>query len=596
MKSTVLIMKKILCVWAFLPVWVLADIPPMVQEATSQQVEKDVLSRLYITPKRVVSRYAGTSGNLVKNEHYLLEKGDGQASMAHRRNCIMTSTENEKASLLLDFGCELHGGLKLVMGGAGRREPSLVRIRFGESVEEANSTPLNSEWKVGYSTDDHAKRDIVMEIPREGMIEIGNTGFRFVRLDLLQENASIALKEVTAILRYRDIPYLGTFESDDERLNRIWKTGAYTVHLNMQEFLWDGIKRDRLIWLGDMHPELMAITRVFGANEVVPNSLDLACKQFPLPSWMNGMSAYSMWYLINQYEWFLQSGDFEFLKKHADYISGLIHLVDAKVDQNGNETLSAFRFLDWPSTPNAAGVEAGYRALIVWAMQDAHKLSLRLGQDSDAALCLDIIARMNRKILPHNQLKQAASLMAIAGLMDAKQACNEVVSVGGGKGFSTFYGYYMLEALAKAGEYEKAMEIIKTFWGGMLDLGATTFWEDFNLDWILDAAPIDQPVPEGKKDIHGDFGAYCYPGFRHSLCHGWSAGPTAWLSDYVLGVKIVDAERKWIKIEPHLGHLNRVKGTYPTPWGVIEVLHVRKADGQIDTQVKLPKGVKRIRY
>lgn len=104
-----------------------------------------------------------------------------------------------------------------------------------------------------------------------------------------------------------------------------------------------------------------------------------------------------------------------------------------------------------------------------------------------------------KKILPHNNLKQAASLMAITGLMDPQQACDEVVSVGGGKGFSTFYGYYMLEALAKAGEYEKAIDIINTFWGAMLDLGATTFWEDFNLDWIPNAAPIDEPVPAGKK-------------------------------------------------------------------------------------------------
>ncbi|MBE6287701.1 MAG: alpha-L-rhamnosidase [Mediterranea massiliensis] len=594
MKNIKSLVKQSLCLLAFLPSLLSADIPPVLQEKASQHVTKDIISRLYVAPKRIVSRYAGASDNLIQGENYLLEKGDGQATMGNQNCCIMTSTENEKASLLLDFGCELHGGLRLVMGSAGRREPSLVRIRFGESVGEANSTPLNSDWKVGYSTDDHAKRDIVMEIPRDGMIEIGNTGFRFVRLDLLQENASIALKEVSAILRYRDIPYLGSFQSDDERLNCIWQTGAYTVHLNMQEYLWDGIKRDRLVWLGDMHPELMAITRVFGANEVIPNSMDLACQQYPLPAWMNGMSAYSMWYLINQYEWFNQTGDLDYLKKHAAYISGLIHLVDKKVDEQGNETLSFNRFLDWPSTPNQAGVEAGYRALIVWAMQDAHKLSLKLENKDDAALCLDIIERMKRKILPHNNLKQAASLMAIAGLMDAKQACNEVVAVGEGKGFSTFYGYYMLEALAQAGEYAKAMEIINQYWGAMLDLGATTFWEDFNLEWTTDAAPIDNPVPPGKKDIHGDFGAYCYPGFRHSLCHGWAAGPTAWLSDHVLGVKIVDVERKQVKIEPHLGHLKRVKGTYPTPWGVIAVEHIKQTDGRILTKVKLPKGVRQV--
>ena len=47
------------------------------------------------------------------------------------------------------------------------------------------------------------------------------------------------------------------------------------------------------------------------------------------------------------------------------------------------------------------------------------------------------------------------------------------------------------------------------YWGAMIDLGATSFWEDFDINWIPNAAPIDELVPEGKKDIHGDCGAYC---------------------------------------------------------------------------------------
>ena len=51
----------------------------------------------------------------------------------------------------------------------------------------------------------------------------------------------------------------------------------------MQEYLWDGIKRDRLVWLGDFHPELVTITKVFGYNEVVPKSLDLALRAISAP-------------------------------------------------------------------------------------------------------------------------------------------------------------------------------------------------------------------------------------------------------------------------------------------------------------------------
>lgn len=129
----------------------------------------------------------------------------------------------------------------------------------------------------------------------------------------------------------------------------------------------------------------------------------------------------------------------------------------------------------------------------------------------------------------------------------------------------------------------------------MLGMGATTFWEDFNLDWTKNATRIDEvPVP-GKKDIHGDFGAYCYPGFRHSLCHGWASGPTAWMSEHILGVKILEAGCKVIKVEPHLGDLQWVEGTFPTPYGLIEIRHSKRANGTIESTVKAPKGIKVIK-
>ena len=42
--------------------------------------------------------------------------------------------------------------------------------------------------------------------------------------------------------------------------------------------------------------------------------------------------------------------------------------------------------------------------------------------------------------------------------------------------------------------------------GKMIDLGATTFWENFDITWAENAAPIDELVPEEKKDIHADYG------------------------------------------------------------------------------------------
>ncbi|HET8830230.1 MAG TPA: alpha-L-rhamnosidase C-terminal domain-containing protein, partial [Pelobium sp.] len=444
------------------------------------------------------------------------------------------------------------------------------------------------------ATNDHAMRDFEISVPWLGKLEVGNSGFRFVRIDVVDENINLPLKEVRAIFTYRDIPYLGSFNSSDTLLNKIWNVGAYTVHLNMQDYLWDGIKRDRLVWVGDMHPEVSAISSVFGYNEVVPKSLDLSRDITPLPKWMNGISSYSMWWIIIHRDWYYQNGNLEYLKEQREYLVKLLALLATKIDENGKERLDA-RFLDWPSSTNPQGIHAGLQALMLWTFQSGAELSEILGEPESVKLCNDAIAKLKKYVPEINESKQAASLMALAGIIPAEKANKEVIAVGGAKNFSTFYGYYMLNAKAEAGDYLGAMDNIREYWGAMLNLGATTFWEDFNLEWLPNAGRIDELVPEGKKDIHGDYGAYCYVGFRHSLAHGWAAGPTPWLTEYVLGVKVMEPGCKVIKIEPHLGDLTFVEGTYPTPYGVIEIKHTKKANGKIVSKIKAPKGVKIIK-
>jgi hypothetical protein len=183
-------------------------------------------------------------------------------------------------------------------------------------------------------------------------------------------------------------------------------------------------------------------------------------------------------------------------------------------------------------------------------------------------------------------------LLALSGLADAEKMNRDLLAVDPVSGVSTFYGYYVLQARAMAGDYKGAMDVIREYWGGMLDLGATTFWEDFDLSWARNAGRIDELTPEGKIDVHVDYGDYCYVGLRHSYCHGWASGPTAWMSQHVLGINIVEPGCKAVRIDPHLGDLEWVEGSYPTPLGVIKVRHEKKADGSIDSEVDIPKGIK----
>jgi hypothetical protein len=561
------------------------QLPPVFGNEYAGKSFNDSRARVYLAPQRIVWKYDG-NGQLISDPEKLLEKGNGQSELTGRKVCVMRSTENEYPAILLDFGKEIQGGLQIVTGASGRN--AKIRVRFGESVSEAMSTVGEQG-----ATNDHAMRDFVMEVPWLGVAETGNSGFRFVRIDLLEPNVSVGLKEVNAIFTYRDIPYLGSFHCNNERLNRIWMTGAYTVHLNMQEYIWDGIKRDRLVWLGDLHPEVMTVNTVFGYNEVIPKSLDLARDITPLPGWMNGMCSYSLWWIIIHRDWYKYQGNLSYLKEQQKYLADLLNILFTKVDDTGKEKLDGGgRFLDWPSSPNTKGIDAGLQALMAIAFQAGADMCSVLGDKPLAKKCSETVDLMKKHVPDHNGLKQAAALLTLADMLPAKKADEEVISVGGAKDFSTFYGYYMLQAQAKAGNYQEAMDNICKFWGGMLDMGATTFWEDFNIEWMDNAAGIDEIVPKGKKDIHADFGAYCYKKLRHSLCHGWASGPVAWLSEHVLGVKVEEPGCKVLSIEPHLGDLEWVEGTFPTPYGVLYISHKKNPDGKIITEVKAPKGVK----
>lgn len=554
--------------------------------ALSTQAQTEDFKTTYISPKRIVWK-----NGTITNEQLLLQPGTGQAELSGKPLTVLKNTGAEQTSILLDFGKELQGGLQLVTGIWQGNKPIKVRIRFGESVSEA----MSEVGGKGGATNDHAIRDFETLLPWLGLAEVGNTGFRFVRIDVLGENTKLILKEARAIFKYRDIAYKGSFNSSDTLLNKIWKMGAYTVQLNMQNYLWDGVKRDRLVWVGDLNPEISTINAVFGSHAVVPKSLDFAKEITPLPEWMNGISAYSMWWIINQRDWYYHSGDLKYLKKQKEYLAKLLDLLSQKVDENNSETLDGQRFLDWPSSEDPKAVHAGLQAMMVMSLSAGADLSTIMGDKVTAQKCLAAVQKLKKNVPDHNNSKQAASLLALSGLMPAKQANDEVISVGGTKNFSTFFGYYMLEAKAKAGDYEGSLNVIREYWGAMIKMGATTFWEDFNMDWLKNAAPIDELVPEGKIDIHGAYGAYCYIGFRHSLSHGWASGPTPWLTEHVLGITVLAPGCKVVKIQPHLGDLSFAEGSFPTPYGLIKVKHTKQANGKIKTVITKPKEVTVIR-
>jgi hypothetical protein len=555
-----------------------AALPPQLEKVAI----KSPLSNFVIQPTRVV----WTSGDGVKNAQNLLKPKTGQAVLKEPEPPLILQPG---AALVLDFGVELQGMFEMFTPMTEKKDPVTVRVRFGESVAETMA-----ELDERGAQNDHALRDRTVVLPWLGKTTVGPSGFRFVRIDVPKDGREVQLSQVRAILQIRDVPYVGSFKSSDDRLNQIWQTGAYTVHLNMQEFLWDGIKRDRLVWLGDMHPEVSVISAVFGHNPVVPDSLDMIRDVTPVTEWMNGISSYSMWWILIHEDWYRQNGNLEYLKQQQPYLTALLKRLATYVAEDGSEKLDGMRFLDWPTFENPAAVHEGLQAMMAKTMASGARLCTILGDNETARLCEETGAKLRKHSPAPSGRKSPAALLALAGLRDPAEVAANVLKKDGPADLSTFYGFYVLNALAESGDIQTGLDFISQYWGGMLDFGATTFWEDFDLAWTKNASRIDEPVPAGKKDLHGDFGAHCYVGFRHSFCHGWAGGPTAWLSRNILGIQPVAPGCAKVRISPKLGNLTWVEGSYPTPKGPIRVRHEKQADGTVTSKIELPEGVEQV--
>lgn len=550
--------------------------------------------RTYVDPVKVVwqtpkPQLAYGERFRIKGADSLLEKRHGQVPEGGwgkpAPGCQLVNS-GEVPGILLDFGRELHGGVQL--GVAAGMRGMRVRLRFGESVSEAMS-----EIGERGATNDHAMRDDVIGVPSMGTREAGNAGFRFLRIDLVT-TGSITLEFVRAVELMRPMKRIGYFKCSDERLNRIWETAVRTVHLCCQDYLWDGIKRDRLVWMGDTHPETMAILNVFGAVPILPDSLDLMAATTPPDEWMNHMGPYTLWWIRNVAEWYRFTGDRSYLDKHHDYIKATFDNLEKYITPSN--TLEGIRrpFLDWPTEHNRPAVHAGMQALALITWREGAFIADAIGDAEFAARCRRTAARfetLRGKLEPHGS-KQSAAMLALSGLRDPKEMFAEVIGRNGVHGMSTFYGYYMLEAMGAAGERQFAIDAVRDYWGAMIDVGATSFWEDFNVDWTNNCFRIDEVPVAGKKDIHGDYGEFCYPGFRHSLCHGWSCGPAQWCINNILGIRPLDSGCRRVEVRPFLGDLEWAKGAMALPDGrKVEVRASRAPDGKTSVKVTAPPDV-----
>ncbi|HJD75851.1 MAG TPA: alpha-rhamnosidase [Bacteroides reticulotermitis] len=492
----------------------------------------------------------------------------------------VAQTAQPEGGVLYDFGKETFGFITLKnLSGKGT-----IALYYGESPEEAKDkayceTLDKLQLESGRVTDLAINRTSSLDNGASNEYTLENSkAFRYV---YVTHDPGVQIGAVSMQYEYLPETYRGSFRSSDEELNRIWEVGAYTMHLTTREFFIDGIKRDRWVWSGDAIQSYLMNYYLFFDSESVKRTIWLLRGKDPVTSHSNTIMDYTFYWFLSVYDYYMYSGDLHFVNQLYPRMQSMMDYVLGRTNKNGMvEGLSGdWVFVDWADGYLDKKGELSFEQILFCRSLETMALCANLtgdkaGQQKYEKLAGALKAKLEpsfwsdqKQAFVHNRVegKQSDAVTRYANMFavffnymsaDKQQATKHSVLLNDSilKITTPYMRFYELEALCALGEQEAVMKEMKAYWGGMLNEGATSFWEKYN--------------PEEKGTEH--LAMYGRP-YGKSLCHAWGASPIYLLGKYYLGVTPVKEGYKEFAVTPVLGGLKWMEGTVPTPNGDIHV-------------------------
>jgi len=492
-------------------------------------------------------------------------------------------SQENAPQVMLDFGREVTGRIELI---SDSNAPAEAVVQYGESAAEAILQPFLGADPI--------------YIPPHGRAYGPKSGFRYALIRFTGGRATTYQAIQLAGIAY-PVRYKGSFHSSSRLLNRMWTIGAYTAHLCMQDDIWDGAKRDRNRWAGDLDVSGRTIEDVFGTHYLMQATMNRLIGPAPVKSQVNGIPGYSAFWVNELYNYYLHTGSRSELKKVHVRLVELLHYMEKDLNRN---SLFSDRTHDWPFVdwaPKMFQYDRQTRMATQFEYYQAFKdgaFLLNVLHDQKNAKNIAAEARALRVAAQRYladpsgtfgtfwQPNAYAVLSDVANTKQKSDIWHRVLSQVGEPQYRSYvitpyYNFYVVSAMAKLNHRRAALNWIRQYWGGMVNEGATSFWEGYNPTW-----------PKGflyQQNLNADNNW----GFHVSLAHGWASGVTPWLMSQILGIRPTAGGFAKVDIRPDLVDLKWVRGGEPTPHGVLRV-SIRRRHGYITTITLPPDEIARV--
>lgn len=470
------------------------------------------------------------------------EEGCAEISSHETIKCMAEKLLKKDDSICLDFGDHYVGyvSLKLNSAGSPQDAPAYLRLKFAEIPAEIldDSSDYHGWISKGWIQEEFIHIDVLpceLKLPRR-------YAFRYLEVLAVDTSAKFQVVvenvELTAVsaVSIRDAEPLA-FLPDD--LKAIDRASIKTLQDCMQHVFEDGPKRDRRLWIGDLRLQAKANYATFRNLNLVKRCMYLfagliredgkvgACL-FTEPVMQvddTFLFDYSLFFVSILYDYYQETKDLDIVKElwGTAYRQIVLSLNDMEngVPKAENPMLA---FIDWK---DGLDRQAAAHAVWIYCLRQGEVLAGLAGDEAAGEEIKVLLADALEKAVSHfwdeeqgffvsgreHQISWSSQVwMVLADVFEKEKSRSlmlHLLEVNPEMGAATPYAYHhVIEALLHVDEKEKALELMRTYWGGMITLGADTFWEAFD--------PEDPNAsPYGSAQVN-------------SFCHAWSCTP-AWL-------------------------------------------------------------------
>lgn len=508
-------------------------------------------------------------------------------------------TDLGNGKFVIDLGKVWAGRFKIAFSGGNAGDTIHMLGGFVAEEDGTVSRRLNQKTDLNYN--------FILNGGEAEFIPPVYLGLRYLEVEnspnkLTKENVSFISRH------YEMDSSRSSFSSSNEMLNKVWKLMDHTLLVGAQEGFVDTPTREQGAFLSDGWSQSVPCMSVMGDRTLTPRSLREFLESqdqywpdgrlnavYPNVDGARDIPDFTQSYLVWVWDYYMQTGDEEFLKKNyirlkkvADYVSDYINDTTGLVYKlKGGQGPYEFGIIDWPQ-PMRYGydVSAESRTVIdAYAYTDfdiLSKIAALVGKEEDKNSYRQKAEKMknainqyllndqgiyvdgiNRDYTQSKHVSQQANILPMSFDLVPSRNIPQVVDFIKEKKMSVgmVCVRWLPEALGKADQGKHLIDLYSnTEWDGWaktVKLGATTTWESWNANIT-----------------------------NQSMSHPWGTSGLLGMQQYILGIKNLKPQGEFIQVKPlDFGNsLQHAEGKLPTDRGDIFVAWERKPT---DYQLKL---------